>query len=132
MECPTCAQVRAIMNIPRPSTPVDEAVDEFIRLHCIVNPGETVTAKGLYAAYYGWAAANGHQVLSVNKFGMMLTARGFRGRRGYGGERWRDGITLRNPSLHGPVYAPSLAVHQGDPSNCRAVDVDPYADVFLD
>ena len=125
MTCPTCAQVRAIMAIPTPSTPADDDVDEFIRLHCVIDPEATITAKGLYQAYYGWAAVSGHRVLSINKFGMMLQARGFQGRRAYAGERWRDGISLK-------AGVPVTSIHRGDPEQCQAVPYDPYAEVALD
>lgn len=96
MTCPTCAQIRALFDLPPvPATPQTHILDEFIKLRCTTGPGLVVTMKGFYQEFQGWALLNGHRPGGISKIGTLLSQRGYGPTRGTGGVRMRYGITLR-------------------------------------
>jgi len=73
-----------------------DTLAEFLAERCIIAPGASVPAADLYKAYTAWAEENGEKKpLSQRDFGLILTERGFEGKRGTGGRTVRHGIGLR-------------------------------------
>lgn len=72
----------------------DELAD-YIAQCCITVPGIITKHASLYETYKAWALANGHNVLSSNRFGRELEERGFTRVALAGNVRGRAGIGLR-------------------------------------
>ncbi len=57
-------------------SPVEPAVDRFLRSVCILEPGAITTVKAAHAAYMTWANANGEVALTPMALTCALKARG--------------------------------------------------------
>ena len=73
-----------------------DTLADFLAECCIAAPGTSVLASDLYKAYTRWAEENGEKKpFHQRDFGLILTERGFEGKRSTGGKAVRQGIGLR-------------------------------------
>ena len=79
-----------------PDPPLEEAsaLPRFIEECCLVEPGQSATARDLYIAYLRWCDDNDHQPLRQRDFGMTLTQLGYCRQRRARGRHWWTGIGL--------------------------------------
>ena len=70
---------------------------EFLEDMCLIGDAYRTKPSTLYTAYQHWCSENTKDPLAANEFGTRLTERGFPGKKGSHGVRWRLGIALRDP-----------------------------------
>ena len=83
-----------------PDLPSEEnsALLRFIEECCMVEAGQSATARDLYIAYLRWCDDNDHQPLRQRDFGMTLAQLGYRRQRRGRGRHWWTGIGLNTDS----------------------------------
>jgi phage/plasmid-associated DNA primase len=106
-----------------------DALGDFIREKCVVDPEAEETPAELYRAYREWAEAAGERAMSRHALGRRLEERGFQpGRTGRKGRFW-SGVRLRTPTDSEPDGDASPAVthwdafFSSDTPNARAVGI---------
>jgi putative DNA primase/helicase len=73
-----------------------DVVGAFLAECCVLAPGASAPAKGLYETYVEWAKNSGEKwPLTQRAFGMSLTERGFERDKGKGNKGIRRGLGLR-------------------------------------
>jgi putative DNA primase/helicase len=73
-----------------------DVLADFLGERCQVAPGLRARAGPLYRAYAEWAKDTGNHQLSMNKFGRLLSERGFPPEKS-NSTAWRLGLAMRDP-----------------------------------
>jgi putative DNA primase/helicase len=72
-----------------------DATAGFVAEYCHVAPSVHAKVGSLYKAYRNWCIENGETPLSSVSFGLALEEKGFASKKGTGGVRVRNGLTLK-------------------------------------